>query len=202
VLRYVLAAAALTLVPPVDGPVARPFDPPARPWGPGHRGVDYRVPPGTPVRAAGDGIVAFAGGVAGGLHVAIDHQGGLRTSYSYLTRVDVARGQRVEGGKTVGLSGGTGPGHGPEVVHFGVRRDGLYIDPLTAGGAPLRVRLAPLHGEIAPPVCTGTLTPTRPPGREITRPHPIGDRGPQGRASSGRRPNRGTKENVAWPSSR
>ncbi|MGH2577565.1 MAG: murein hydrolase activator EnvC family protein [Acidimicrobiia bacterium] len=158
-LRSVLAAVVLTLVPPVDGPISRPFDPPARPWGPGHRGVDYRVPPGTSVRAAAGGVVAFAGGVAGGLHVAIDHEGGLRSSYSSLTRVDAARGQRVETGDTVGISGGTGPGHGPDLVHFGLRQDGRYVDPLAFGAAPVRVRLAPVDGEIAPPVCTGTLTP-------------------------------------------
>ncbi len=152
-LRYVLAAAALTLVPPVDGPIVRPFDPPARPWGPGHRGIDYRVPPGTPVRAAADGVVGFAGGVAGGLHVAIDHPGGLRTSYAYLARVDVSRGDRVGTGDVVGLSGGTGPGHGPDVVHFGVRLGGRYVDPLTLGAAPLRVRLAPVDGDLVPPVC-------------------------------------------------
>jgi murein DD-endopeptidase MepM/ murein hydrolase activator NlpD len=158
VLRYVLAAAALTLVPPVDGPISRPFDPPARPWGPGHRGVDYRVPPGTPVRAAANGFVSFAGGVAGGLSVAVDHAGGLRTSYAFMERVDVVPGQRVEVGDVVGLSGGTGPGHGPDVVHFGLRRGGRYLDPLAFGAVPVRVRLAPLHGEIVPPVCAGTLT--------------------------------------------
>ena len=151
-LRYVLAA-ALTLVPPVDGPVDRPFDPPARPWGPGHRGVDYRVPPGTPVRAAGDGVVGFAGGVAGGLHVAVDHAGGLRTSYAYLGRIDVRPGQHVRAGDVVGLSGGTGPGHGAGVVHFGVRQGTRAIDPATLIRPPLRVRLAPVDGESAPPVC-------------------------------------------------
>jgi murein DD-endopeptidase MepM/ murein hydrolase activator NlpD len=150
VLRIVLAAAALALVPPVDGPVARPFDPPATRWGPGHRGVDYRVPPGTPVRAAADGVVGFAGGVAGGLHVAVDHPEGIRTSYAYLARVDVSAGQRLRRGDVVGLSGGSGPGHGPDVVHFGVRRRGRYVDPATLlSTAPLRVRLAPL--EAGPP---------------------------------------------------
>lgn len=158
-IRYILAATALTLVPPVDGPIVRPFDPPARPWGPGHRGVDYRVPPGTPVHAAADGLVSFAGGVAGGLTVAIDHQSGLRTSYAFLARVDVTRGQRVEVGDTVGLSGGTGPGHASDLVHFGLRRGRRYVDPLAFGAVPVRVRLAPLHGEIVPPVCAGTLTP-------------------------------------------
>ena len=137
-IRIVLAAAALTFLPPVDGPVDRPFEPPARPWGPGHRGIDYRVPPGTPVRSAGDGVVAFAGGVAGGSMVSVDHPGGLRTSYAYLARVDVSAGQRIRRGDVVGLSGGTGPGHGRGVVHFGVRRHGRYLDP--GGFRPRRPR--------------------------------------------------------------
>ena len=210
-LRFVLAAAALTFLPPVDGPVDRPFEPPAKPWGPGHRGIDYRVPPGTSVRSAGDGVVAFAGGVAGGLVVSVDHPEDLRTSYAYLARVEVSTGQRLRRGEVVGLSGGTGPGHGREVVHFGVRRHGRYVDPAAfVPFVPVRVRLAPVDGGPPAPCwpegepAGGGYTPpsTRPPGREFTRPHPIGDRGPQDHASSGRRPNRGTKENVAWPLSR
>lgn len=143
--RLVLAA-ALMLVPPVEGPAVRPFDPPDAPWAAGHRGVDYRVPPGTPVRAAAPGVVAFAGRVAGGLHVAVDHLGGVRTSYAYLSRLGVGEGVRVERGTVLGWSGGTGPGHGPDLVHFGVRERGRYVEP-----APARVRLAPLDGGPAPP---------------------------------------------------
>ena len=204
-------AAALTLIPPVDGPVDRPFDPPARPWGPGHRGVDYRVPPGTPVRSAADGVVGFAGRIAGGSHVAVDHAGGVRTSYAYLARVEVSRGQSVRRGDVVGRSGGSGPGHGPDVVHFGVRREGRYVDPATlVATAPVRVRLAPLDAPPPapcwpeggpPPAATlsgqpgfesGIHTPAIPPVMAV----------PRDRASSGRRSNRGTKENVSWPLSR
>src|SRR5262245_36977721 len=65
---------------PVDGAVSRAFEEPAGPYGPGHRGVDLVAPPGTPVRAAGDGTVSFAGDVAGSMHVVVAHEGGLRTS--------------------------------------------------------------------------------------------------------------------------
>src|SRR5262249_13015098 len=67
---------------PVDGPVVRPFEEPSSAYGPGHRGADLAAPPGTPVHAANDGVVTFAGTVAGTLHVTVAHAGGLRTSYS------------------------------------------------------------------------------------------------------------------------
>src|SRR5918996_1070897 len=75
---------------PVHGPVIRPFEPPVGPYGAGHRGIDIAVPPGTPVRAAAEGVVAFAGLVAGGGFVSIDHPDGVRTTYSWLGEVQGA----------------------------------------------------------------------------------------------------------------
>jgi len=75
--------------PPVAGRVLRPFAEPIATYAAGHRGVDFAAPPGTPARAANDGTVAFAGDVAGSLHVVIAHAGGIRTSYSFLSRVDM-----------------------------------------------------------------------------------------------------------------
>src|SRR6476660_6495628 len=60
---------------PVDGPVVEPFDAPSSDYAAGHRGVDFGAAPGTPVRAAHDGVVSFAGSVAGTLHVTIAHAG-------------------------------------------------------------------------------------------------------------------------------
>src|SRR5262249_41228396 len=59
--------ACATWLPPVDGAVVRPFQAPAFAYGPGHRGIDLAAAPGTPARAAGDGVVSFAGSVAGSL---------------------------------------------------------------------------------------------------------------------------------------
>jgi len=136
-------------VRPVDGPVVQRFRPPANPYGPGHRGVDFSVPPGTPVRAAGAGVVAFAGEIAGTHHVTVVHPGGLRTSYSFLAAVSVAPGAAVTPGEPLGASGEADPdsGHDGTVVHVSVRRGTRYLDPMRLFG-PVDlgaiVHLAPL----------------------------------------------------------
>lgn len=116
---------------PVDGAVVRAFEPPASVYGPGHRGVDFAAAPGTPVRAANDGIVAFAGSVAGSLHVTVDHGGDVRTSYSFLQSIAVHEGQAVARGDVVGTTGGVNDDHDGHVLHFGVRVAGRYVDPMT-----------------------------------------------------------------------
>ena len=88
--------------PPVSAPIADPFRPPAGPYGAGNRGIEYDTEPGDPVRASADGIVVFAGPVAGTLHVTLRHADGVRTSYSFLGAVDVVLGQRVAAGDASG----------------------------------------------------------------------------------------------------
>jgi hypothetical protein len=123
-------------VRPVPGAVVRPFDPPASRFGAGHLGVDFAAPPGTPVRAAGPGVVSFAGTVAGARHVVIAHAGNLRTSYSFLASIDVRRGETVHAGEVVGTTGGTGAGHDGTVLHVGLRSVDTYLDPMTMFGPP------------------------------------------------------------------
>ncbi len=138
------APAAAPWVPPVDGPVVRPFEEPATGWAPGHRGVDFAVAPGTEVRAAAGGRVVFAGRVAEALHVVVAHPGDVRSSYSHLSTVAVAEGAGVERGDVLGRSGGAGPGHDGTVVHFGVRLGERYVDPAPFLARPsLRPALAP-----------------------------------------------------------
>ena len=130
--------AAVRYRPPVDGPIIDRFDPPAQRWQAGNRGVDYAVAAGTPVVAAADGEVVFAGAVAGALHVTVRHADGLRTSYSFLAAIAVHVGQKVRAGDAVGSAGGP--------VHVGVRTpDGTYLDPeaLFAGALEPHVRLVP-----------------------------------------------------------
>ncbi len=131
---------------PVDGPVMAPFEQPSSVYGAGHRGVDFAVPAGTEVRAANDGVVSFAGAVAGTLHVTVAHPGDLRTSYSFLSSVVVRAGQRVARGDVVGLSGGTGADHDGTVVHLGLRIGDRYVDPMALfrpGDLTKLVRLVP-----------------------------------------------------------
>ncbi|HET7488989.1 MAG TPA: M23 family metallopeptidase [Acidimicrobiales bacterium] len=122
--------------PPVDAPVIDGFRPPATPYGPGNRGVDYATNPGAPVTAAAGGVVTFAGRVGSGLHVVVLHADGIRTSVSFLASVDVRRGQRVAAGERLGTAGRS--------LHFGARSGDAYLDPLELLGAgPAAVRLVP-----------------------------------------------------------
>jgi murein DD-endopeptidase MepM/ murein hydrolase activator NlpD len=120
------------LLQPVDGPLASAFAPIGR-YG-GHWGVDWVVPEGTAVRAAGAGTVSFAGSVAGNLTATVDHGGGLRTSYSYLETVAVKPGQPVAESTTLGTSG---TGHGAPALHFSVRLGETYVDPMAVVGCRL-----------------------------------------------------------------
>jgi murein DD-endopeptidase MepM/ murein hydrolase activator NlpD len=138
--------------PPVDGPVVRGYEALQRPFGPRHLGLDFAAPPGTPVRAAGDGVVVFAGRVGRqALAVAVEHPGGRRTTYAYLRRVTVSVGAPVRQGDLVGVSGATGPGHGAGLVHFGYRVAGRAEDPAVLFRAPPpRISLAPLDRPVCP----------------------------------------------------
>ncbi|HWC12430.1 MAG TPA: peptidoglycan DD-metalloendopeptidase family protein, partial [Acidimicrobiales bacterium] len=80
--------------------------------------------------------VVFAGVVAGGLHVVVLHPDGIRTSYSFLRTIAVARGQKVVQGQALGTAA--------DRLHFGARVGDAYIDPtsLFAGAAP-EVHLVP-----------------------------------------------------------
>lgn len=115
---------------PVRGPVIRPFEPPSGPFGPGHRGIDIGASFGTPVMAAQDGVVAFAGWIAGSLFVSIDHADGVRTTYSWLSDVVVKKGQKVKRGDVIGRSGHGHPELSAPHLHFGARIGDVYIDPM------------------------------------------------------------------------
>jgi murein DD-endopeptidase MepM/ murein hydrolase activator NlpD len=154
----VLLVAAVIVVPtasaagdawtrPVPGPVVRAFAPPRTRYGAGHLGADLEAVPGTPVRAAGNGTVEFAGVVANTRHVVVRHAGGLRTSYGFLRSIAVRPGERVARGAVVGLTGGIGENHDGQVLHLGLRDGEVFVDPMQLFGPPdlsALVRLAPV----------------------------------------------------------
>ncbi|WBB62778.1 peptidoglycan DD-metalloendopeptidase family protein [Streptomyces sp. WMMC500] len=133
--------------------VVRGFEPPASPYGPGHRGVDLRAGAGQPVRAAAAGRVAFAGRVAGRGVLAVEHPGTgrppLRTTYEPVVPA-VREGARVAAGQVVGYLQGGAYHCATACLHWGLRRGPSYLDPLsllpprllTAGHA----RLLPVFG--------------------------------------------------------
>ncbi|MFD2491908.1 murein hydrolase activator EnvC family protein [Amycolatopsis jiangsuensis] len=123
--------------------VTRNFDPPETPYGPGHRGVDLEAAPGQQVLAADMGVVVFAGQVAGRGVVALDHDGGLHTTYLPVTP-SVTAGEQIYRSQPLGT---VTPGHPgcpvPACLHWGARRGAEYLDPLALVGEPGRVRLKP-----------------------------------------------------------
>jgi murein DD-endopeptidase MepM/ murein hydrolase activator NlpD len=94
-----------------------------------HKGMDFRAPPGTVVRAGNSGVVVLARPLYyEGNCVVIDHGLGLYTLSMHLSRIDVREGQHVTKGQRVGLSGATGRVTGPH-LHWAVRWQNAYLDP-------------------------------------------------------------------------
>jgi murein DD-endopeptidase MepM/ murein hydrolase activator NlpD len=134
----------VTYRPPVAAPVVDPFRPPATPFGPGNRGLEYGTRPGTRVEAAAAGTITFAGAVAGARYVTIGHADGLRTTYGPLATIAAAAtpGATVEAGQPVGTTGAR--------LLFTARLGAdAYLDPavlLAASGVPPTIRLVPDRG--------------------------------------------------------
>ncbi len=95
-----------------------------------HGGTDFAASAGTPVQAAGRGIVRLAEALPlSGNAVLLDHGLGVVTSYLHLQEVRVGAGQRVEKGDVIGLVGSTGLATGPH-LHWGLRVNGVRVDPM------------------------------------------------------------------------
>jgi murein DD-endopeptidase MepM/ murein hydrolase activator NlpD len=95
-----------------------------------HLGVDYAAATGTPVHAAGDGVVAAAGWSGGfGQTVRIHHPNGYETLYGHLSRILVRRGQHVDQGMHIGNVGMTGLATGPH-LDYRMSKNGVFMDPL------------------------------------------------------------------------
>jgi murein DD-endopeptidase MepM/ murein hydrolase activator NlpD len=107
-----------------------------------HEGTDYAAAPGTPVMAAGDGVVLRAGRAGGyGNLIELRHLNGITTRYGHLRGFarNIRRGVRVEQGQTIGYVGSTGLATGPH-LHYEFRVNGIAKDSrrVTLGsGAPV-----------------------------------------------------------------
>ena len=109
--------------------VARSFDPPAKPWLSGHRGVDLAASSaGSEVLSPAAGTVSFVGIVVDRPVITVDHGNGLRSSFEPV-RSHLVRGAPVRRGEAIGV---LEPGHCAEAMclHWGVRRGDEYLDPL------------------------------------------------------------------------
>jgi len=94
-----------------------------------HMGIDFGAPTGTPVFAAGDGVVEKAGWAGGyGRWLQIKHSGGIETGYGHLSRWAVKEGQRVHQGQVVAYVGSTGLSTGPH-LHFEEMVNGKKVNP-------------------------------------------------------------------------
>jgi len=96
-----------------------------------HQGLDYAVPPGTPVSALNRGTVLLARPLFfEGNCVVLDHGQGLLTLYMHLSELAVKEGETVTRGQRIALSGGSGRATGPH-LHVAVRWQGVYLNPAT-----------------------------------------------------------------------
>ncbi|MBO9525856.1 MAG: M23 family metallopeptidase [Sphingobium yanoikuyae] len=96
-----------------------------------HRGIDIPAARGTPVVAAADGVVAFAGVRRGyGYMVEITHSDDRRTRYAHLSRLAALPGEAVDAATVIGFVGSSGRSTGPH-LHFEYWIEGRAVDPLS-----------------------------------------------------------------------
>ena len=98
-----------------------------------HNGVDYGAPAGAAVGSASSGVVSFAGWTGGGGRtVRVRHASGYESEYMHLSAIasGIRSGTRVQQGELLGNVGSTGLATAPH-LHYGLRRDGRYVNPIT-----------------------------------------------------------------------
>jgi murein DD-endopeptidase MepM/ murein hydrolase activator NlpD len=115
---------------PARGPVLAGFGP--QPGGLQNDGIDVAMPNGTPVKAADDGVVTYAGDELKGYGnlVLIRHGNGYVTAYAHANEILVKHGDTVKRGQVIARSGATGTVKEPE-LHFEIRKGATPVDPST-----------------------------------------------------------------------
>jgi murein DD-endopeptidase MepM/ murein hydrolase activator NlpD len=107
-----------------------------------HKGMDFAAPRGTPIYAAGDGVIERAGRFSSyGNYVRIRHRAGLQTAYAHMNgfKKGIRAGSRVKQGEVIGYVGTTGRSTGPH-LHYEILMSGRQVNPATvkiAGGRSL-----------------------------------------------------------------
>ncbi len=108
-----------------------------------HKGIDFGVPPGTPIQAAGDGTVEMAGPNGSyGNYVRLRHASGFGTAYAHMSRIaqGIHTGRRVMQGQIIGYVGATGRATGPH-LHYEVLQGNAQVNPMSIK-VPTGVKLA------------------------------------------------------------
>lgn len=96
-----------------------------------HKGLDFAAPTGTPIYAAGDGVVEKAGRFSSyGNYVRIRHNSSLSTAYAHMSRIAARPGSRVRQGQLIGYVGTTGRSTGPH-LHYEILVGGKQVNPLS-----------------------------------------------------------------------
>jgi len=106
-----------------------------------HRGLDFAAPTGTPIKAAGDGVVESAAfSRTFGNNVRLRHAGSYKTRYAHMRRFarGIRSGVRVKQGQVIGYVGTTGMSTGPH-LHYEVLHHGRHINPARIKSKPSRI---------------------------------------------------------------
>lgn len=112
-----------------------------------HTGTDFPAHEGTAVTASNSGTVVLVRDLFyEGNTVIVDHGLGLFTVYLHMSRIDVHEGDKLDKGAKLGLSGASGRVTGPH-LHFGVRWNGVWLDPVQLLGLTLPKTTASAHEE-------------------------------------------------------
>jgi murein DD-endopeptidase MepM/ murein hydrolase activator NlpD len=114
---------------PVRGRVITAFGP--KPSGQQNDGINVSVPEGTPIKAAEDGVVAYAGSELKGYGnlVLVRHSNGFVTAYAHASELAVKKGETIKRGQVIGKAGATGNVNAPQ-LHFEVRKGATPVDPM------------------------------------------------------------------------
>jgi murein DD-endopeptidase MepM/ murein hydrolase activator NlpD len=106
-----------------------------------HKGIDFAVPTGAPVMAAGSGTIQVEGWEGGyGNFIVLNHGNSYSTAYAHLSRFapGVHRGSQVRQGQVIAYSGATGLATGPH-LHYEIRINGVQVNPATVKVARGRI---------------------------------------------------------------